>query len=61
MVLEKNKSKDFTLEPYVCGHYKFTDLIQVIGSSDKRDEELKCLDMDFSSLKATLKSSQSNL
>lgn len=49
------------LEPYVYVHYKFTDLIQVIGNSDKRGQEQKCLDMDFSSLKATLKSSQRNL
>lgn len=38
-------------ETYVCGFYKLTGLTQVTGSSDERDQELKCLDMDFSTLK----------
>lgn len=54
----KNEHNDFMSEPSICGYDGFTGLIQVVGNSDERDQELKCWDMDFSTLKDTLKYSE---
>lgn len=38
-------------ETCICGYHELTGLTQVTGSGDERDQGLKCLDTDFSTLK----------